>query len=416
MKAVLSPIGSRGDVQPLVALALELRKRGHEVVFGAPPNFEDWIESLGLSFRTVGIDIQAAIETEYSKARNPFFVAKFFAGLVADQFAGLEPIANEEADVVIGAGGQIAANSLAERLGVPYVYVAYCPNFIRSTYHPPTFYKWQTLPRLFNWLFWKVYCVAGNTATRGPVNAARERWGLPSLREIYSYVFEPGHVLLATDRIIGSFPPDFGDHVETTGFFFLDNDEELPEELCAFIDGGEPPIYLGFGSAPIDDVAAVDRVIARAVEETGSRVVVSAGPSELGSTGLPDSCFVTGPVSHEALFPRMAAVAHHGGAGTTAAAARSGRPQIVIPHSADQYYWAHRVWEVGAGTKPLDFRRLSTNRLADRFRAANEEEGLEDVAREVADQIRERKGVAEAADRIEEIAESKARSRSSSTS
>lgn len=404
MRALLSPIGSRGDVQPLALLGLELKRRGHEVIFGAPPNFAVWIESLGLSFQSVGIDIQAAIEGEYSKARNPFFVAKFFAGLVADQFAGLEPLIDEGADVVVGAGGQIAANSLAERLGVPYVYVAYCPNFLRSNYHPPTFFTQQTLPRFFNWLFWQIYCFAGNRATRGPVNQARESWGLEHLRSIYEYVFEPEHVLLAVDRSIGSFPPDFGSHIQTTGFFFMSDDEELPEELVAFIGDGEPPLYLGFGSAPIEDVAAVDEVLGQVVERTGCRLVLSAGPSALGSTGLPDSCFVAGAVSHEVLFPQMAAIAHHGGAGTTAAAARAGRPQIIIPHSADQYYWAHRLAEVGAGTRPLEFRRLSADRLCERVRAATENASLGDRAREIAAEIGEGDGVARAADRIEEVA------------
>lgn len=387
----------------MLALALALRDRGHDVVFAAPPNFEGWIEAAGVAFHPVGIDVQAAVEREFEKARNPFWVPRFFARLVGDQFDGLEPLCNDGFDIVVGAGGQIAAHSLAERCGVPYVYFAYCPTFLRSAYHSPTFFRWQRLPRLLNRVLWALFCWAGTRATRAPVNAARERWGLRPLRDIYTYVFEPRHVLLATDRIIGTFPSDFGGHVDATGFLFLRDDAALPDDLAAFIDSGEAPVYLGFGSAPVRGVAAMDQVIARAAEATGRRFVVSAGPSGLGSTGLPGSCFVAGTVSHASLFPRMAAVVHHGGAGTTALAARTGRPQVVVPYSADQHYWAARVAAIGVGAEPLDHARLSAERLARRVERAVGDPRIAEAARDVADRMSRVDGVAAAADRLEAI-------------
>jgi UDP:flavonoid glycosyltransferase YjiC (YdhE family) len=209
---------------------------------------------------------------------------------------------------------------------------------------------------------------------------------------------------MATDSEIAFQPPDFGDHVENTGFLFVEDEEAaLPVELTRFVDDGGAPAYIGFGSTPIDDVSATEKTIAAVAEQTGLRLVVSQGPSRLGEGRLSELCFTVGAVNHRTLFPRMAAIVHHGGAGTTAEAARSGRPQIIVPHSADQFYWGHRVAEVGIGPRPLPFKKMSAKALASRLRMAISSEEINENARRIGRGLAESDGAEVAVRRLEEI-------------
>jgi UDP:flavonoid glycosyltransferase YjiC (YdhE family) len=170
-----------------------------------------------------------------------------------------------------------------------------------------------------------------------------------------------------------------------------------------FLSDGEPPVYIGFGSMPSDDPERQTRVLADAVEIAGCRALVSAGWAGLGQGLTSPSMLTIGPVNHSLLFPRMAAVVHHGGAGTVAAAARAGVPQVVAPHIFDQFYWSRRVHEVGLGPPPLPV-CFTARQLADALREALASSAIRERARGFGERLGRERGTKRAVEIIERVA------------
>jgi UDP:flavonoid glycosyltransferase YjiC (YdhE family) len=160
--------------------------------------------------------------------------------------------------------------------------------------------------------------------------------------------------------------------VHTTGFWFYDSPEPLPRDVEAFLDAGDPPVYIGFGSMPNDDPVVRTEIVAEACATVSRRAVISAGWGGLGGGRTFPHVKSVGPLNHRLLFERVAAVVHHGGAGTTAAAARAGVPQVVVPHFFDQFYWADRVHALGLGPAPLG-RHFRAGDLTSALRSALED-------------------------------------------
>ena len=175
--------------------------------------------------------------------------------------------------------------------------------------------------------------------------------------------------------------------VDQVGYLLPKDDTPLPPKLESFLEAGPAPVYLGFGSMMGSDPAGTTRLLLDAIELAGCRAVLATGWAGLGDGALPDSVFRAGPLPHSSLFPRVAAVIHHGGAGTTATAARSGVPQIIVPHLLDQYYWGHRAHLAGVAPPPLPRTKLSAARLAELISASTDNELLTERARELAERL-----------------------------
>jgi len=165
--------------------------------------------------------------------------------------------------------------------------------------------------------------------------------------------------------------------------------EALPTKLVSFLEAGPAPVYFGFGSMPDARPAATTRVLLDAIAAMGCRAVIGAGWAELGGTALPEGVMEVGAVSHPELFARCAAVVHHGGAGTTTTAARSGVPQLVVPHLADQFYWARRVALLGLGAPSIRRSRLDAPRLIGTLSTILDNEFVAERAREIGEKLRE---------------------------
>jgi UDP:flavonoid glycosyltransferase YjiC (YdhE family) len=197
-------------------------------------------------------------------------------------------------------------------------------------------------------------------------------------------------------------PPDWPDDVHVTGYWFRDPDPAwtLPPALAAFLAAGPAPVYLGFGSMPDADPAGLVAALVGGARRAGHRMVLHSGWSRLRATGLlDDDVLVVDDVPHSLLFPRMAAVVHHGGAGTTAAALRAGVAAVVIPLFADQFFWGRRVAALGAGAAPIARERLTDARLAAALAVAV---GRRDGARRLAEELAAEAGVAQAVALLEE--------------
>jgi vancomycin aglycone glucosyltransferase len=353
MRVLLSTIGSRGDVQPLVALALALRALGGDAQLCAPPDFRDWIDSLGIPVTPIGPEVKATASNSPSvPARpSPEHLRQMMDGTVATQFATIAAAARG-CDIIVGATAlQIAARSIAEKMGIPYVFAAYCPAVLPSPHHapPPLTARGQTsAPATADTReLWARDAERFNESFAAALNAHRASAGLPPVDDVRSHIFTD-RPWLAADPTLAPWPDRADPGVFQTGAWILPDERPLSPELETFLEGGEPPVYFGFGSvrAPQD----LSQVMIDAARALRRRAIVSRGWADLSLVDNEPDCLAIGEVNQQALFKRVAAVVHHGGAGTTTNAARAGAPQVVIPQVYDQHYWAQRVHELGIGT------------------------------------------------------------------
>jgi vancomycin aglycone glucosyltransferase len=349
MRVLLSTYGGRGDVEPLAGLAVRLRELAAEVRVCAPPDCAERLAEVGVPLVPVGPPVRQLVHgaTPSSAADVPRLVAE----LIAEQFDKL-PAAAKGCDALVATGlfpVTASAQSVAENLGIRYVFAAYCPIFLPSPHRPPQPLPGRPLPpevtdsRVLNDLDIQNY-----NALYGPaLNTNRASIGLPPVDNVRDHVITD-HPWLAADPILAPWQESPDLDVVQTGAWILPDERPLPAELEAFLDAGTPPVYVGFGSmrAPTD----VARVAIEAIRAQGRRVLLARGWADLALIDDRDDCFAIGEVNQQQLFGRVAVVVHHGGAGTTTTAARAGAPQVVVPQMADQPYFAGRVAELGIGT------------------------------------------------------------------
>ncbi|WP_377284893.1 glycosyltransferase [Planomonospora corallina] len=350
MRVLLSTIGSRGDVQPVVALASRLRSLGEEVRVCAPPDFREWIDGLGIPVVPLGPELRGTAAPEPAAGRSlpsPEDLRRQVEETVAAQFATVGRAARG-CDVLVACGAlQVAARSVAETLEIPYVHASYCPVTLPSPHHAP-----PPMPGLVppdgadDAALWELDAQRWNAVFGAALNAHRASAGLEPVTDVRGHVFTD-RPWLAADPVLGPWPGSADLDVVQTGAWILPDPRPLPDDLEAFLDAGDPPVYFGLGSMPAP--GDIGRVMVQTARELGRRAVVSRGWAGLSPVDGGPDCFSVGEVNQQALFRRVAAVVHHGGAGTTTAAARAGAPQVVIPQVYDQPYWARRVADLGIG-------------------------------------------------------------------
>jgi vancomycin aglycone glucosyltransferase len=349
MRVLLSTYGSRGDVEPMVALAVQLRALGAEVRVCAPPDFAELLARVGLPLVPAGPSVRQMVSQVVTAAKPPS-AADLAGGVVAAQFDAVAPAA-EGCDVVVAAGltpAAAGAQSVAEKLGIRYVYATFCPVWLPSPHHPPHMLFGRPMPSDVsdNRVLWNLHAQSMNAVFGTPINTHRASIGLPPVDDIRNHVFTD-HPWAATDPTLAPWKSDLD--VVQTGAWIMPDERPLAAELEGFLNAGPPPVYVGFGSIPMRASRDVARAAIEAIRAQGRRALVAHGWADLTLIDDRNDCFAVGEVNLQALFGRMAAVVHHGGAGTTTTAARAGAPQVVIPQLGDQPYWARRVAEMGIG-------------------------------------------------------------------
>lgn len=347
---LLSTYGSRGDVEPLVGLAVQLRALGAEVRVCAPPDedFAQRLAGVGVPMVPVGQSARALTTAAPSSADLPRRAAE----LIASQFAAVTTAA-EGCDALVATGMMPAAagaRSVAEKLGIRSVSVTFQQLTLPSPHHPPLAYPGRPFPPdvTDNRVLWDLDAESIDALFGEALNVNRASIGLPPVDNVRDYVIGD-RPWLATDPTLDPWQKTPDLDVVQTGAWILPDERPLPDDLEAFLQAGEPPVYVGFGSMPMRASKDVAQVAIEAVRAQGCRVLTSRGWADLALIDDLDDCFVVGEVNQQALFGRVAAVVHHGGAGTTTTAARAGAPQVVVPQSADQPYWAGRVADLGIG-------------------------------------------------------------------
>lgn len=367
MRALLSSVGTRGDVQPIVALAVKVRDLGHGVRLCVPPNFVEWVRGFGFEAVPLGVEMRqpkggASGSPAPLTAEQIRRIRESLPDLITDQFDVIGAAA-EGCDVILGANAhQYAARSIAELRGVPYVTALYAPVAIPSLDHAPPpapGEKWEAEDFATHAQRWADYVRAWNDRALERVNANRSRRGLAPIDDVLRHNITECP-WLAADATLAPVPTTPDLDVFQTGAWVLEDATPLPRDLEAFLARGEPPIYLGFGSMPAP--RGVSRTLVDAARAVGRRAILSRGWAELEMVEEATDCIAVGDVNQQALFPRLAAVVHHGGAGTTSTAARAGVPQVVVPMFSDQFYWASRLRALGIGASVVG--TLTTDALA----------------------------------------------------
>jgi UDP:flavonoid glycosyltransferase YjiC (YdhE family) len=392
MRIVLSGEGTRGDLQPLVELGARLGAAGHDALVCGPPDFVAQAAERGVAYRVIGIGVR-----DFLNSRAAVISGGSAAGMMREAIAHLREqlrtriadlaAVTRDADLIVAAGPEMAASSAAELNGVAYRYVAYCPALFPSREFAPLFLPWQAMPGWANRLAWPLAMTPLTVAVRRLLAPARRSVGLPPERDVLRLFFGE-RPLLAVESVLARAPADAPVALQQVPALHPLAGDPLPAKLASFLDAGPPPVYFGFGSMPDADAAKTTRTILDAVATLGCRAVIGSGWADLGGGALPEGVIAVGAVSHPELFARCAAIVHHGGAGTTTNAARSGVPQLVVPHLMDQFYWGRRVNLLGLGPPPLRKRQFRADRLVASLGAMLDNEALAERSREIGDRLR----------------------------
>ncbi len=341
MRIVFHALGTRGDVHPLLALAVSAKTRGHDPVVCAPPDFDDDAGGAGVEFVGVGGRADDLLEHRNDPRTHVEQVRLQVEGLV-ETASG--------ADLVVGTGVPLAGPTAAEMNRCPYRYFAQAPDLVESTDYVVPLFPFKRLPRLgriavnggFNVLWMLLY--------GPPLSAARKRMGLDSRwRDSLDPFRGDPPMVLACDKALGPLPPHAALPTVQTAAIQYEPARGLSEHVVTFLDRNGPAIYLGFGSMHSDGPGRTLTLAEPIHRSTGLPVLVRGGAE--GAAEDPEWLLRVGDEPHGQLFPRCCAVVHHGGAGTLTTAARCGVPQVIVPHLADQFLWAYRVEELGIGAR-----------------------------------------------------------------
>lgn len=409
MKIILVTYGSRGDVQPMLALSLELKSRGHDVLLAGPPEKTKWAEKLGCPFQPIGQDVTAFINSMQNAHSLPsaFRFMSFLHRSFFDLFDCLERIISH-ADLIIGASLAFVTASLAEAMNIPYRYIAFTPQLLPSKYHPVPVFKYQHYPEIINAATWHLTRNIDRFNMTRWFNQVRRKLALPSISDAWSHILGR-HVIVASDPLISKVPPDVRKPYTQSGYMHLHQPKAYLPELEDFLNSGLPPVYAGFGSMPQRAQEKNAAMIIKAVRKTGRRMVMAGlnGKIPSGKNSNTDShynndVFFIREYPHSQLFPKVAAVIHHGGAGTTASAAACGVPQIIVPHILDQYYWGHRLHQSGLGPKPIWQQKLTAPKLSRAVSDCLGDTAMTERAKKTGEKIKKHNSLKATADAVTE--------------
>lgn len=416
MKITFIAYGTRGDVQPALALGKALHANGHTIRILASPNFKDWIESHGFQAAPATVDVQALMQGEggsdwVEHGTDPVKQLQVMQKLIRENGYALINDAWQAAqgsDVLISSFTSFNfAGSLAQALNARHIIMLMQPATAAThsgaaTMSGPvpggeSFLNYWFGKLLIEPLPWRLYSQ--------PINNFRQQvlHLPPQTFETNQAQLKDVLTLLGYSTAVVPHPADWPPNLHTTGYWFLDEDTHWSPapELVQFLESGERPLCIGFGSMGGRGREALNQLLIDAVIKSGRRAVLLAGWAGLGDVTLPDTIFRLDSAPHGWLFPRVAAVAHHGGAGTTAAAFRAGVPQVLVPHLGDQPFWGERVARLGVGPKAIPRHKLKMENLARALEQAATDKTMWAKAQILSEKINAEDGVAVAVRLIE---------------
>lgn len=410
--------GSRGDVEPYIALGKGLKKDSHVVRLLTHRNFETLVNSHGLDFWPIEGNVQDIAQSDEMRKRlekgNFLSIMSQMAkeakrGAIQMAEGGLAACKGMDM-IIAGIGGLFVGISLAEKFDLPLLQAHYIP-FTPTRAYPS--FPFSKLPswsggsvnrlsyRITRQIMWQSFRSADKLERQKVLDMPMAPfWGpyksdcLLNLPILYGY----------SPSVIPK-PSDWNDNIHVTGYWFLDppTDWTPSRALTDFLEAGSPPVYVGFGSMSNRNPEETADLVIQALAQTKQRAIMLSGWGGMNKTDLPDSVFMLDNAPFSWLFPRMSAVVHHGGAGTTSIGLKAGIPSIVIPFFADQPFWGKHVAELGVGTEPIPRRKLTVDRLAQAIQKALTDKEMRQRAADLGLKIQAEDGVANAVTVVQQI-------------
>jgi UDP:flavonoid glycosyltransferase YjiC (YdhE family) len=417
--AIMAP-GSRGDVEPYIALGKGLQGAGHVVRLVTHENFQDLVNAHGVELWPIEGSVQDVVESTEMRAlleRGSFvsilsqMAKEAQRAALAGANGGLAACSGMDL-VIAGIGGLFIGIALAEKLRLPLLQAYYIP------FTPTRAFPSFVLPKLPSWfagvlnpmsyqvarqMMWQGFRSADKVARRKALGILPAPfWG-----PFDADCLQRRPILYGYSPAVIPKPPDWDSSTHVTGYWFLDPAEDWspPTALVEFLEAGPPPVFVGFGSMSSRRPEETAGLVLRALAQAGQRAIILAGWSGLHMPHFPDTVFVIDSVPYSWLFPRVAAVVHHGGAGTTSAGLRAGVPSIVIPFFGDQPFWGRRVADLGVGPAPIPRRKLTAERLGRAIQGAVTDQTMRQRAADLGSAIQAEDGVAHAVGVVQQIEE-----------
>ena len=385
--------GSRGDFQPYIALAQELKKAGIPVRIAAGKSFHAFVQGYGVDIYPLTIDYKTVdMDQRFLKqaqsADNPLkmlFAFHKMKDLITDSVDEMYD-ACAGSDLIVYHPGCAIGHFAAEHMGIPSILACPFPMHRTKEVASVIAYGHQRIPNMLSYsllqgMLWMAAKSAAATVLKKRLGKLPNQFACP-----YEKVDETHPALISCSNAVFPRPHDWDQNIHQYGYWFVEepNAYTPSEDLADFLSASEKPIYFGFGSVfHEDDSDAFIQIISEALRLTNRRGILSG----MGAgKNLPANMFAVDSIPHSWLFSNVSAVCHHGGAGTTAAGFKAGVPSIIIPFSNDQFAWAHRAYDIGVSTKPLNRKKLTARDLADAITAANSDQ-MKNRAAKLAEQI-----------------------------
>jgi len=421
MKILIATYGSRGDVQPYVALGKGLQDAEHDVTLGTSERFRDFVEHHGLAYGYMNDELLSIIDTDQGRemlenTTNLFDVvkqnikmAKQVRPMQTAQMRETWEIAqNFRPDFILYHPKAGAAPHIAEKLGIGCALATPIPMFVPTAERPFIVLPNLNLGGWYNRLSYKIINSLTGFYLGRYIKDFRGDIGLAPLKKFDFLKTADGRdipVLHALSEAVLPRPADWPDSAHITGYWFLDRESDWtpPRDLLTFLEKGAPPVYVGFGSMAGRSPQLLAETVMEALQFAGVRGIIATGWGSLAPDALPDSILKIESTPHDWLFPRVSAVVHHGGAGTTAAGLRAGKPSIIVPFFGDQPFWGRHVHSLGAGPKPIPRKKLSAHNLAMAIREATSNPDIQRKTDEIGGKIRSEDGIGNAVAIIEKL-------------
>jgi sterol 3beta-glucosyltransferase len=416
MHITIFAAGSRGDIQPCALLGRELQRAGYDVLLAAPENFAAFAQDHGLPFHPLGGDVQQIMAGETGRefmesgGANPIKsirAMRTMLGPVALRMAedALEACHDADALVALAVFAPFA-KTITEIYGIPLINLEPTPLLPTRAFPAPGWPVQRDLGGLHNrlsglamlrviWLWYRPF-----------VNEFRRRYGL------HPYSGGAFYRILTSTPLLGAYsptviphPPDWPASVHITGYWFPDPPDEWrpPPNLQAFLDAGSPPVYVGFGSMGGREPERFADLVLKALAQSRQRGLLLTGWGGMRALSSHKNVFVLDSAPHSWLFPRMAALVHHGGAGTTAEGLRAGVPAVIVPFIVDQPFWGRRVKALGVGPDPIPHKKLTADNLAAAIQLAVTDESIRRRAAALGTTLRAEVGLTEAVEIIKKV-------------
>jgi sterol 3beta-glucosyltransferase len=414
VRALLYCFGTDGDIRPFIALGRSLIRAGHEATICTAEGFRAAIEASGVGYAFMNNEMLRLIQHGMPQMSGPRDAYKIIRAMgdaqrsaLQDQWAAAQDF---QPSIIVYHPKSLGGYHIAEKLGVPGVLSLALPFFTPTREFPIPFLSNLSLGGRVNRLTYEFQRFTA-LAYGGMLNDfRRNQLHLRPIRRTATLLHDsagrPLIILYAFSRYVRPIPVDYPPNVHVTGYWFLDrpDDWQPSAALERFIADGPQPIYVGFGSMGFGKGAERrNKAIIDAIQRVGVRAVLATGWSQQVEVDLPDSVLMIDNAPHDWLFPKVSVVVHHGGAGTTGAGLRAGRPSLICPVLGDQPFWGHQVRLLGAGPDPLPQRQITAERLTDRLNRLVCDQTYRDRAEAVARLIETEDGPTRATAILESI-------------